>query len=130
MPDILVIPGQESSTGLAEGSDSLLQDFLLALLNNADFQPYLPNEMVNPFADLLLTAANVPPLNQMVVTFNIAMPQVSRIVSEDHPEYISANLQTIGYTDTPGEIAMTIQLKTTQGNIYTTRTFQFESSNG
>lgn len=130
MPDILVIPGQESSTGLAEGSDAILQDFLLALLNNADFQPYLPNEMVNPFARLLLNTSNVPPLNQVVVAFNISMPLVRRNMIQDNPTYMSANLQRVNYTNTPGEIAMTIQLKTTRGDVYTTRTFQFESSNG
>ena len=113
--DILVFPGSTSDTGLAEGSDLVAQDFMLAMLNYGETRPYLPSPPSLPITLLLLQSSNVPAISEVALAFNLSLPGLSGIMRTSHPGYLSASLTDIRLTETPGEVSLTIRVQTTAG---------------
>jgi hypothetical protein len=120
--DILVFPGSVSATGLASGADLVAQDFLLAMLNYGEARPYLPAPPVLPITQMFLQSGNVPAISEVALAFNLSMPGIGNIMREKHPGYRSASLIDIRLTGTPGEIALTIRIRTATITAYVQKT--------
>lgn len=129
--DINVFPGSQSVTGLAEGSDLVAQDFLVAMLNYGETRPYLPKPPVLPITQLFLHGGNIPSLGEVALAFSLSLPGIRNIMQTANPDYRSAKLIDIRYTETLGEVSMTIQIQTTATNpIYVQKTLKIGTLDG
>lgn len=129
--DILVLPGAQSETGLAEGPDLLAQDFLLAMLNYGEPRPYLPVYKILPITKILTQGGNVPAMSEIAMAFGLSLPGIRNIMQATSPTYRGARLTDLRPTSTLGEVSMTIRIQTSDAApVYVQKTFTIGINDG